>query len=74
MYISDDVILHGWGQACSGIPKEAIKSFNISKTKRGMKLILYMQLHSYLSFKLIMYVWGCVVRHILSSPNRLLKL
>ena len=45
MYISDDVILHGWGQACSGIPKEAIKSFNISKTKRGMKLILYMQLY-----------------------------
>ena len=34
MYISDDVILHGWGQACPGIPKEAIKSFNISKTKR----------------------------------------
>ena len=47
MYISDDVILHGWGQACPGIPKEAIKSFNISKTKRDMKLILYMQLHIY---------------------------
>ena len=40
----DDVILHEWGQACSGMPKEVIKT-KISKIKGGIKLILCIQLH-----------------------------
>ena len=44
---NDDVILHELGHAWPGIPKEAIKTFKVAKTKAGIKLILCMQLHIY---------------------------
>ena len=31
---NDDVILHDWGQACHGIPKEAIKTSRSQKLKQ----------------------------------------
>ena len=46
LYI-DHVSLGGCGQACAGMPKEALKTFNISKTNGGIKLILGMQFHIY---------------------------
>ena len=48
---NDHLILHEWGQACHGIPKEAIKTFKISETKATIRLILCMKFHIY---KLIM--------------------
>ena len=42
----DDVILHEWGQACPGMPKEAIETLRSQK----LKLIFYMRLHIYYKF------------------------
>ena len=38
----DDVILGGHGQACPGMPKEAIKTSRPQKLKEAIKLILCM--------------------------------
>ena len=43
----DYLSLGGCGQACTGMPKEAFKTLNISKTNWGIKLILCMQLYIY---------------------------
>ena len=35
----DDVILHDWGQACPGIPKEAINTLQSQKLLRACSFI-----------------------------------